>query len=454
MSDETFQTPYADGELDEQLSLHMDFIEQCATDDSEGRRVLLATPTENRYPYVYPRDCSCAAQLFRRLVGSKAGYSAGPRAYALLEDMAGFIRRVQAEDGSWGQRYALDGTSRAIYVQEDNVAHGISILCNYLLTAHRLEKEPQDLPGCLEAVNRGLAHALDAVYDREIDLFRSTTSLHESALESGYTLWVNLSFLFAFSLADEVDAKLDADGHIEQRHLDFRERFLYTVNELFMDGDRYVRRIAPDGSMDHRPDVSLLSPYYYGFLHYQDALRRSVERMTKQLWDPELGMVQRYLPFKDDPAVHIHAGSGPWMNYTAMLAQFYFWEGQREKGDGLLETIDRYRTEEGAIPEHLSTCGRFESFMKHEWQTGVDFEKEFDRGILIPGTPFDLILEEAEHMRDSYHAIDDGFRHEDPEAEEGGYTQFAVPLMWSHTEYARALMTRVGDWWKLWKSGG
>ncbi|MFO7767872.1 MAG: glucoamylase [bacterium] len=450
MSREDFETPYGDGGLDEQLSLHLDFIEQCGAEDAGGRQVLLATPPENRYPYVYPRDCSCAAQLFRRLAGSKAAYTAGPRAYLLLEDMAAFIREVQGPDGSWGQRYGLDRTSKAIYVQEDNVAHGISILCSYLLTALRLDEEPEDLEGCLDAVNRGLEHALDRVYDREIDLFRSTTSLHESALESGYTLWVNLSFLFAFSLADEVDRKMDAGDRIDPRHLEFRERFLYTVNELFMDGDRYVRRIEPDGHTDDRPDVSLLSPYYYGFLHYPDELRKSVGRMTKQLWDPELGMVQRYLPFKDDPAVHIHAGSGPWMNYTAMLAQFCYWDEQRERGDELLETIDRYRAEEGAIPEHLSTCGRFESFMGEEWQTGVDFEKEFDEGILIPGIPFDLILEEAGHMRDSYHAIDDGFRHEDPEAAEGGYTQFAAPLMWSHAEYARALMTRAGDWWKLW----
>ena len=450
MSDETFQTPYEDGKLDEQLALHMEFIEQCAAEDDEGRQVLLATPPENRYLYVYPRDCSCAAQLFRRLAGSRAGYSAGPLVYRLLEDMASFIRRAQAPDGSWGQRYDLDASSKAIYVQEDNVAHGISILCSYLLTALRLEKEPEELEACLEAVNRGLQHALDEVYDREIDLFRSTTSLHESALESGYTLWVNLSYLFAFSLADEVDTKMDTHELIDDRHLEFRERFLYTVNELFMDGDQYIRRIRPDGSMDHRTDVSLLSPHYYGFLHYQDQLRKSVERMTKQLWDPELGMVQRYLPFKDDPAVHIHAGSGPWMNYTAMLAQFYFWDGKQEKGEELLDAIDRYRTPEGAIPEHLSTCGRFESFMRQEWQTGVDFEKEFDEEILIPGTPFDLILEEAGHMRDAYHAIDRRYRHEDPEAEEGGYTQFAAPLMWSHVEYARALMTRAGDWWKLW----
>lgn len=36
----------------------------------------------------------------------------------------------------------------------------------------------------------------------------------------------------------------------------------------------------------------------------------------------------------------------------------------------------------------------------------------------------------------------------DDAREEGGYTQFATSLMWSHAEYARALLMREKDWWK------
>ena len=37
----------------------------------------------------------------------------------------------------------------------------------------------------------------------------------------------------------------------------------------------------------------------------------------------------------------------------------------------------------------------------------------------------------------------------DPKTAEGGYIQFAIPLMWSHAEYMRALLVRHGDWWKM-----
>ena len=37
----------------------------------------------------------------------------------------------------------------------------------------------------------------------------------------------------------------------------------------------------------------------------------------------------------------------------------------------------------------------------------------------------------------------------DSSSAEGGYIQFATPLMWSHVEYARALLVRAKDWWKI-----
>jgi len=109
-------------------------------------------------------------------------------------------------------------------------------------------------------------------------------------------------------------------------------------------------------------------------------MKKSVNYLEKQLNDPEFGMIMRYLPFYDDFAVHVHAGNGPWLQYTAVLAQYHFWSGNN---------MARSYKETG------SKC-------------------------MIP---------------DSKHP-------------EGGYIQFALPLMWSHAEYARALLIREGDWWK------
>lgn len=440
-----------DPELDEQLSRHFQMMLECTIPSDRYGRILLATPPGTRYPYVYPRDCSCACQTLSRLAGSRVGYTCADDAYELLRSTAEFVRDVQAEDGSWGQRYSVGGENKSIYRQEDNVAHGVAILCNYLLTSRRVGREVEGLEEYLERIDRALRFALENLYQSELNLFESTTAIHESTLEQGYTLWTNFAYLYAYTLASDVCNYVDCgdEGEIVSgEHLEFLQQFERTVAELFLTGNRYARRMDPTGNFDLRPDVTLLSPFYFGFGHYERQQQASVQYLEKQLWDPELGMVMRYLPFRRDFSTHVHAGNGPWLQYTAMLAQYHFYQGNRKRGDELLEMIDGHTNEKGEIPEHLSTCERFENFMEKEWRTGLDFAKEFDDEILMEDLSFDLILEEANNMQRSYEATGKLCRVDD-EAAEGGYIQFATPLMWSHAEYARALLQRAGDWWRL-----
>ena len=87
--------------------------------------------------------------------------------------------------------------------------------------------------------------------------------------------------------------------------------------------------------------------------------------------------------------------------------------------------------------------------MKREWQTGIDFQKEFYKPILLENCEFDHILEEANNMARSYEQTSKQCMFQDDASSEGGYIQFAAPLMWAHVEYARALMLRAKDWWKV-----
>ena len=436
-------------ELNDRISEHMRIIEKCTISSEKYGRLLLASPPDTRYPYIYPRDLNCATQLFRRIAGSKNGYDARFQAFELLETMAHFIRDVQSPEGEWGQRYSLEGEDKSIYKQEDNVAHGIAIICNYLLTAIRLKKDIDDLEGFLISVNKALEFCINNYYQKELNLFFSTTAIHESGIESGYTIWVNFAFLFALSLAHEIANLVKNDKIISKHYLNFRRQFLYSVSELFMSGSRYIRRIDPEGRMDMRPDFTLLSPFYFGFLHYENEMESSVSFLEKQLCDPEFDMIMRYLPFHKDFATHIHAGNGPWIQYNAILAQFHYWKGNKKQGDKILDLINNYRNEDGEIPEHLSTCRRFEEFIEKEWKTGIDYQKEFYKNILLDLVDFDKILEETINMSKSYEETGKKCMFTDSEKSEGGYIQFATPLMWSHVEYVRALMVRAKDWWKI-----
>jgi GH15 family glucan-1,4-alpha-glucosidase len=304
-----------------------------------------------------------------------------------------------------------------------------------------------DIPGIekyIDAISRGSAFARKNYYRKEIHLFYSTTSIHESAIEEGYTIWVNYAYLLMLSLIEMTETAWGMAGRFSAER-DLRAGFEPTVQRVFAQSGRYIRRLKPDGTVDLRPDITLLSPFFFGTGMSEDTFVNneifinSIAFIEDMLWDPELGMLQRYLPFIEDPESHIHAGNGPWVQYTAMLAQYYFHAGNMERGDEILRIVDGYRSKEGYLCEHLTTPERFYEFRNLEWLTGRDVEKEFDPHILIPGMPYDNIVEELNHMRNAYARIEEQCGRTD----RNGHISFAAPLMWSHAEYAMAKMLKA-----------
>lgn len=425
-------------DLNRELNTHLNIISQCTLDTPLGT-ALLATMPGSRYPYVYPRDSACASRMLFRV--SASPLRCGDIAFRLLSGITRFIMACQREDGYWGQRYGVDAEDKGIYKQEDNVAHGVTIIARYLLAAAKREVMIQDLDIYLDALEKGVRYALTNYYRREIHLFYSTTSIHESAIEEGYTIWVNYACLLMLKLIDHVSTTYDCGNRFKEA-LGLRKSFESTLENVFSHSERYVRRLRPDGVVDLRPDITLLSPFFFsddGSLSGDPLLfKETINFIYDNLWDPDLGMLQRYLPFIEDPSTHIHAGNGPWIQYTAMLAQYYFSRGEKERGNEIMTIIEGYMTREGFLCEHLTTAERFYEFKKLEWLPGNDFDKEFDPHILVPGISYDHIVEELNHMKLSYEDVERQCR-ENPD----GYITFATPLMWSHAEYSMALFMRT-----------
>jgi GH15 family glucan-1,4-alpha-glucosidase len=429
--------------LCEKLTEHLEVIKKCSIQTEQGT-VLLATVLESRYPYVYPRDSSCASTLFRQMV--EKDLDPNGDAFSILKGVAKFFANVQEDSGKWGQRYGLNGQNKAIYIQEDNTAYGAIILANYLLACYSRQEEPDELEVYLTRIKKAIQYALKHFYREEIFLFFSTTGIHESAIEKGYSIWVNHVYILFFNLILQLTDKFNLKGLFDEE-LSFKCRFCQAVHRRFILNDRFVRRITKDGAFDLRPDVTLMSPVYFQCKEGHcdscvldenpEIINNSVDFMVENLWDSELGMLQRYLPFTEDIETHIHAGNGPWIQYTAMLAQYYYQTGAVERGDTILDQIDKYRTGEGHIPEHLSTKRRFEEFIRLEWEVGLDAKKEFHPDILIPNLSYDFIVEELFFMKKSYDKI-----RSDIYEEKKTVIQFAIPLMWSHVEYAKALIAR------------
>lgn len=428
-------------DLNRDINHHLDILSQCTLDTDNGS-ALLATLPGSRYPYVYPRDSACASRFLYKLTTSPL--KSGEIAFRLLGEISRFILHCQREDGYWGQRYGIDNSDKGIYRQEDNVAHGVIILCRYLLAAKNRQVEIQDVERMIDAIDRGSAYARKNYYRNEIHLFYSTTSIHESAIEEGYSIWVNYAYLLMLRLIREVGMAYGVIDRFEEE-MELKDGFEAIIENVFTMSERFVRRLKPDGETDLRPDITLMSPFFFGtgmdtpFFKDTPFFQNTIKFIEQTLWDPDLGMLQRYLPFIEDPHTHIHAGNGPWLQYTSMLAQYYYFTGNIEKGDKIISIIDEYASREGYLCEHLTTAERFYEFKRLEWLPGNDFDKEFALDILVPGITYDLIVEELNHMKNAYDEIDRKIMTQ----KDDKYLTFALPLMWSHAEYAMALMMRV-----------
>jgi len=424
------------GDLDEELSFHFNVIRKCMLETKNGIAVYATFPTK-RYPYVYPRDtAACVRYLYYLHKLENENY--GERAFKLMEEISKFILSVQSASGRWHQRYSIEGKNMSLYKQEDNTAHGMYVLLQYLITAKERGEEVENFEEIVEAIYRAAKLVMNEYFRCEIQLYFSNTSVHESGIVKGYDIWTNFSYLSAFrkliqfaKFYNLLDKFRFALNHYRVLH--------QSIFQKFSSEDRFVRRITPTGLYDYNPDITLMSPFYFGFGNVMPAaLERSIQIVENELWDPQLGGLQRYLPFTEDPSVHIHGGNGPWVMFTLMLAQYHYSRLMIEKGDDILEWAKSYASDEGYLPEHLSTPERFEEFIFKEWETGIDYKKEFDPDILLPGIKFDVILEELNNMKREY----DEMRAMIEKKPELGYVSFATPLMWSHAEYSIALLIR------------
>ena len=245
--------------LCEKLSEHLKVIKKCSIQTEHGT-VLLATILESRYPYVYPRDSACASTLFRQMV--EKDLDSNGEAFSILKGIAKFMAYVQDECGKWGQRYGLNGQDKAIYIQEDNTAYGAIILANYLLTCFSRQEEPDELEDYLKRIKKAIQYALKHFYREEIFLFFSTTGIHESAIEKGYSIWVNHVYILFFNLILQLTNKFNLKDLFAEE-LSFKCRFCQSVHRRFMLSNRFVRRITKEGTFDLRPDITLISPVYF-----------------------------------------------------------------------------------------------------------------------------------------------------------------------------------------------
>ncbi len=438
---------------------HFEAILRCSGASRKYARVLLATPIEGRYPFVYPRDAHAAVEVLSRSAVSPAGYTCANAAFDIVRSAAHFMKDVQGEDGSFRHRYTLEGDDASIYRHEVATAHGLAVLCRYLRTARALDKNVAQLSEFLDAIRRAIRYAYEHVFDREAGLFATTTSEHECAAESGFDLAANCAFEAAMRSASIVAADIDTTHAISRQQVSHGTGMTRTapgashanLASRFREGDGYVARIDSTGRPDPRLDVRALAPAYYDVPCERAAVAWTARRIDEQLADAQLGgLTRRHRIYGGTDEYHAHAGNGPSPAWSAILAQVLATTGSPERAHELLESIEETEDSEGNLSEHLTTADRFETFLASEWLTGTDAEKEFARELVVPGLPFDRMLAEVNRMAASYDVVRQSIGADPSRREpEGGRVEHAAPYLRAHVETLRAWLVLGGDWHRL-----
>lgn len=413
------------------LERNLRVIKNCTHECQKGM-VLIATYKSSRYPHFYPRDAAAIARALRVVVEEGHFEQA---CIKILEHTSRLLMNIQGKNGHWNQRYSIHAKDLSIYKQEDNTAHGISFLCNYLLAIESVEKKPKDGKKIFKQCMKALNAAIKDYFDNETGLFCSTTSIHEFAIETGFTLWTNCSYLDAMEQMKKISGKYGnaKEGKFVSEKADELKK---NITKNLFDEGRFIARLYKNKAKDMRADITLMSPLYFGLFDAKKC-ESTIEFMRKKLWDKKLGLLYRFESEIGDSFMHNHAGIGPWIQYSAMLAQCYFKAGKKKKGEETLSHIEKFRSNNGFLPEHVASKESFDDFWKKEWLTGMDFEKEFNKEILLDKVDFDRIANELYFMARSYRKIRSNYKnHKRP------YIRFGVPLAWSHAEFITATILR------------
>jgi GH15 family glucan-1,4-alpha-glucosidase len=318
------QTTIAQDELDRFLQASRDVFRSASVASTRGR-ALLATPQAGKYPYIYTRDLAITIAALCEL-----------DALEPARDFCRFLLRSQSADGSWVQRYDLNGRPAPTVIQEDATALAIWALLTYVKAAN----DETLLEVAREPIERATTYTVENTLNSYLYLVETTSSIHESEVSRGYEIWNNCAHAAAFALCHRVY------GGERFRRLALMIR--RAIGLLMVQENRFLRRLDPNGYPDPRPDLTMMSPFYFALWSPTErAVLNSAEVIERSLWNVEIGGYIRHLPYS--PAERL-ALPGPYPHFTAWMAQYHYAIGNQDRAEAIMRWLFD-NAENGLLPE-------------------------------------------------------------------------------------------------------
>lgn len=355
---------------------------------------ITATPRDDAYPYVYPRD----AVFMTTALNTFGQYERSKRFYR-------FLNGVRRPNGELFQRY-----NRGMpYVTNEREVDTTPIVLQGIFDTYRKSGDASFLDEMWPMVQE-CATFTNSTMDADTGLVYTINSIHENwKLEEGFEIWANSAAVKGLLDASRMAGIL---GHQEQERAWDRsaKRLLGRMHEKLYDEKTgtFIKVLQTTGEKVNAPDMTQLAPFYFGIYHDDDALARTLEDLRGSLWSKSIGGFTRFRDFEIVDDWHWYTGgtAAVWPFFTLWAARFYRELGVREEEEACLGFLDSIVTQDLYIPEKVAPLERY-----NEWKAN---ELEFN----------DRIINGVQKIDRGAHTI-----------QAPGYVCWACPLGWAHAEY-------------------
>jgi GH15 family glucan-1,4-alpha-glucosidase len=364
----------------------------CGLQEENGG--ILATPKDDAYPYVYPRDATIMTMAFNKL----GMYDRSKKFY-------NFLKGVGSYHGEFFQRY----NGGYPYVTQKKEFDVTPIVLQGIHDTYWSSGDKEFLEDMWGLVGEG-ANFIVSNINSDSGLVHTFNSVHENqSLEEGFEIWANCA-----AVKGLIDASIMAG---DLKHEDSKEAWKTHANSLWgkileklYDTEKglFIKNLKPDGSKITAPDMAQLSPFYFGICSDESILTRTLNHLKETLWNSQIGGFNRFRDFEIVDDWHWYTGGtgGAWPIFTIWAAKLYEKLGMVDSAQECMDFVKRASTEELLIPEKVAPIQGYKNWKSNE----TEFNERISHAVA-----------KVESNR---------FRISIPE-----YVFWALPLGWAHAEY-------------------
>jgi GH15 family glucan-1,4-alpha-glucosidase len=355
---------------------------------------ILATPKDDVYPYVYPRD----AVIMTTAMNALGEYEPSKKFYR-------FLSRVRRPHGEFYQRY----NGGMPYVSNEHELDVTPLVLSGIHDTYRKSGDLSFLEGMWGLVQE-CASFTEGTIDPGANLVFTVNSIHENRkLEEGFEIWANSAAVKGLLDASRMAGALGHDD-LEDEWASSSKRLLARVVEKLYDREQgtFIKALRRSGEKVTAPDMAQLAPYYFGVYRDDAALARTLEHLRGALWNKGIGGFSRFRDFEVVDDWHWYSGgtSAAWPFFTLWAARSYRALGIREDEVACLDFLDSILTEDLFIPEKVAPSDGYKEWKANELKFG------------------DRTMNGVLKIEKNAHKI-----------KAPGYVCWACPLGWAHAEY-------------------